>query len=59
MLITTEARCTGKAVVAAKSPLTGFYGDGNLGTHVSSQLRKAGYAAMIIAGKAAPAAGPA
>ncbi|MBI4801813.1 MAG: aldehyde ferredoxin oxidoreductase family protein [Elusimicrobia bacterium] len=43
---------TGKAVVAAKSPLTGFYGDGNLGTRVSEQLRKAGYDAMIVEGKA-------
>jgi aldehyde:ferredoxin oxidoreductase len=44
---------TGKAVVAAKSPLTGFYGDGNLGTRVSDQLRKAGYDALIVEGKAA------
>jgi aldehyde:ferredoxin oxidoreductase len=44
---------TGKAVVAAKSPLTGFYGDGNLGTHVSSQLRRAGYDALIVEGIAA------
>jgi len=43
---------TGKAVVAAKSPLTGFYGDGNLGTKVSDQLRKAGYDAMIVEGRA-------
>jgi aldehyde:ferredoxin oxidoreductase len=43
---------TGKAVVAAKSPLTGFYGDGNLGTRVSEQLRKAGYDALIVEGKA-------
>jgi len=43
---------TGKAVVAAKSPLTGFYGDGNLGTRVTDQLRKAGYDAMIVEGKA-------
>ncbi len=43
---------TGKAVVAAKSPLTGFYGDGNLGTKVSDQLRKAGYDALIVEGKA-------
>jgi aldehyde:ferredoxin oxidoreductase len=43
---------TGKCVVAAKSPLTGFYGDGNLGTRVSEQLRKAGFDAMIIEGKA-------
>lgn len=44
---------TGKAVVAAKSPLTGFYGDGNLGTRVAEQLRKAGYDALIVEGKAA------
>lgn len=44
---------TGKAVVAAKSPLTGFYGDGNLGTRVTEQLRKAGYDALIVEGKAA------
>jgi aldehyde:ferredoxin oxidoreductase len=43
---------TGKAVVAAKSPLTGFYGDGNLGTRVSEQLRKAGYDVLIVEGKA-------
>lgn len=43
---------TGKAVVAAKSPLTGFYGDGNIGTRVSAQLRKAGYDALIVEGKA-------
>ena len=43
---------TGKAVVAAKSPLTGFYGDGNLGTRLTEQLRKAGYDAMIVEGKA-------
>jgi aldehyde:ferredoxin oxidoreductase len=43
---------TGKTVVAAKSPLTGGYGDGNLGTRVTVELRKAGYDAMIIEGKA-------
>ncbi|MBM3311936.1 MAG: aldehyde ferredoxin oxidoreductase family protein [Candidatus Aminicenantes bacterium] len=43
---------TGKAVVAAKSPLTGFYGDGNLGTRVSEHLRKAGYDALIVEGRA-------
>ena len=43
---------TGKAVVAAKSPLTGFYGDGNLGTKAAEQLRKAGYDAMIVEGRA-------
>lgn len=43
---------TGKTVVAAKSPLTGGYGDGNLGTRVTDQMRKAGYDVIIIEGKA-------
>jgi aldehyde:ferredoxin oxidoreductase len=42
---------TGKAVVAAKSPLTGGYGDGNVGTRVAIELRKAGYDLMVIEGK--------
>ncbi|MGB9553652.1 MAG: aldehyde ferredoxin oxidoreductase N-terminal domain-containing protein, partial [bacterium] len=43
---------TGKTVVAAKSPLTGGYGDGNLGTRMTEQLRKAGYDALIVEGVA-------
>ncbi len=41
---------TGKLVVAAKSPLTGGYGDGNIGTNASVHLRKAGYDAIVIEG---------
>ena len=40
-----------KLVVAAKSPLTGSYGDGNLGTFAAVQIRKAGYDALIVGGK--------
>jgi aldehyde:ferredoxin oxidoreductase len=43
---------SGKLVVAAKSPLTGGYGDGNVGTWAAVQMRKAGYDAVIIEGKA-------
>jgi aldehyde:ferredoxin oxidoreductase len=43
---------SGKFVVAAKSPLTGGYGDGNIGTVAAVQMRKAGYDAVIIEGKA-------
>ncbi len=43
---------SGKLVVASKSPLTGGYGDGNVGTRASVQLRKAGYDAVAIVGKA-------
>jgi aldehyde:ferredoxin oxidoreductase len=42
----------GKLVVAAKSPLTGGYGDGNIGTSAGIQMRHAGYDAVIIEGKA-------
>ncbi|MFX1576937.1 MAG: aldehyde ferredoxin oxidoreductase family protein [Promethearchaeota archaeon] len=42
----------GKTVVASKSPLTGIYGDGNLGSHFGSQLRRSGYDFVIIEGKA-------
>lgn len=43
---------SGKLLVAAKSPLTGGYGDGNLGTHATVQMRRAGYDAVVIQGKA-------
>jgi len=43
---------SGKMVVAAKSPLTGGYGDGNLGTWASPNLRRAGLDAIVITGKA-------
>ena len=43
---------SGKLVVAAKSPLTGGYGDGNVGTLAAVHMRKAGYDALVIEGKA-------
>jgi aldehyde:ferredoxin oxidoreductase len=43
---------SGKLVVAAKSPLTWGYGDGNIGTIAAVQMRKAGYDAVVIEGKA-------
>jgi len=42
---------SGKLVVAAKSPLTGGYGDGNIGALATVQMRKAGYDAIIVEGK--------
>jgi aldehyde:ferredoxin oxidoreductase len=44
--------CSGKMIVAAKSPLTGGYGDGNIGTHAAVQMRKAGYDAVIVEDRA-------
>lgn len=43
---------SGKLIVASKSPITGGYGDGNIGTLAAIQMRKAGYDAVIIEGKA-------
>lgn len=43
---------TGKLVVAAKSPLTHGYGDGNMGTRASVAMRKAGFDAVVVAGAA-------
>lgn len=42
---------SGKLVVAAKSPLTGGYGDGNLGSKAAVQMRRAGYDAIIVEGR--------
>lgn len=43
---------SGKVVVAAKSPLTNGYGDGNIGSLVSTRLKMAGYDMLIVEGKA-------
>jgi len=43
---------SGKMVIAAKSPLTGGYGDGNIGSLASVHMRRAGLDAIIIKGKA-------
>ena len=43
---------SGKLVVAAKSPLTGGYGDGSIGSVATVQMRRAGYDALVIEGKA-------
>ncbi len=43
---------SGKLVVASKSPLTGGYGDGNIGTYFAPMLKMAGYDAVVLEGKA-------
>ena len=43
---------SGKMVVASKSPLTGGYGDGNLGTRAATNMRKCGVDAVVVTGKA-------
>ena len=43
---------SGKLLVATKSPLTGGYGDGNIGTWACVMMRRAGYDAFVFEGKA-------
>jgi aldehyde:ferredoxin oxidoreductase len=43
---------SGKLLIAAKSPLTRGYGDGNIGTQAAVQMRRAGYDGIIINGRA-------
>jgi aldehyde:ferredoxin oxidoreductase len=42
---------SGKMVIASKSPLTGGYGDGNIGTLAAVHLRRAGYDGVVVEGK--------
>jgi aldehyde:ferredoxin oxidoreductase len=41
----------GKMVIASKSPLTGGYGDGNIGTMAAVHLKRAGYDVLVVEGK--------
>ncbi|HBL50156.1 MAG TPA: aldehyde ferredoxin oxidoreductase, partial [Firmicutes bacterium] len=43
---------SGKITFASKSPATGGYGDSNMGGHMASELKFAGYDAIIIEGAA-------
>jgi len=38
-------------VIASKSPLTGGYGDGNIGSMAAVHLRRAGYDVLIVEGR--------
>lgn len=44
--------CSGKIEFGTKSPATGGYGDSNMGGHLSSEMKCAGYDVIIIEGKA-------
>jgi aldehyde:ferredoxin oxidoreductase len=41
---------SGKMVIASKSPLTGGYGDGNIGTMAAVHLKRAGYDLLVVEG---------
>ena len=42
---------SGKMVIASKSPLTGGYGDSNIGSMAAVHLRRAGYDVLIVEGR--------
>ncbi|MHB0884565.1 MAG: aldehyde ferredoxin oxidoreductase family protein [Bacillota bacterium] len=43
---------SGKVTLASKSPATGGYGDSNMGGHLASELKYAGYDVVVIGGAA-------
>jgi len=43
---------SGRCSVAAKSPLTGYWGEGLAGGHMGPELKRAGFDAVVIIGKA-------
>ena len=48
----TAAPSTGRVTVSCKSPLTGGFGDGNMGGHWGAEVKFAGYDQIIVQGKA-------
>lgn len=48
----TQAPCTGRHVICARSPLTGFWGESNSGGFFGAELKFAGYDGIIITGRA-------
>ena len=48
----TAAPATGRVTISAKSPLTGGFGDSNMGGHWGAELKYAGYDQIVITGKA-------
>jgi aldehyde:ferredoxin oxidoreductase len=51
LLTGTEAPCTARWVVAARSPLTSIYGEANCGGFFGAELRFAGYDGLIVKGR--------
>ncbi len=48
----TAAPSTGRVTVTCKSPLTGGFGDSNMGGHWGAELKYAGYDQVIVQGRA-------
>jgi len=52
LLTGTMAPLTGRFMVAGKSPLTGTWGDSNCGGYFGPEIKKCGFDAILIKGKA-------
>ena len=48
----TTVPCSGRHAVAAKSPLTGIWGEANCGGAWGSELKRAGYDGIVVQGQA-------
>ena len=48
----TNIASSGRCSVAAKSPLTGYWGESNGGSHIGPELKRAGFDAVAITGRA-------
>lgn len=48
----TNIASSGRCSVAAKSPLTGYWGESNGGSHIGPELKRAGFDAVVITGRA-------
>ncbi|MDF1538936.1 MAG: aldehyde ferredoxin oxidoreductase family protein [Candidatus Thorarchaeota archaeon] len=48
----TLAPCTGRHVICARSPLTGFWGESNSGGYFGAGMKFAGFDGIMISGKA-------
>lgn len=53
LLTGTRAPFSGRIQIVGKSPLTGTWADSNSGGSVASHLRRAGYDALVVRGRAA------
>jgi len=47
----TAGPAVGRAVLCAKSPATNLWGESNIGGHLGSELRSAGYDGLLVTGR--------
>ncbi len=50
-LTNTLAPCSGRGVFCGRSPLTGFWGESNIGGHFGAEIKSAGFDGIVIVGR--------